>query len=165
MRGPDRLLVFLFGSLTALAVAACSSGTATSSPTPGASPAGGSPAAGQTVDVTLQEWAVVPASESVAAGDVSFAVTNNGPEDVHEFVVLKTDLDAGDLPSDDTGAVDEAGEGITVIDEIEDIPVGESQDLSVVLDAGHYVLLCNIYDETEQEAHYTMGMRTNFTVE
>jgi uncharacterized cupredoxin-like copper-binding protein len=166
MRSPDRLLVFLIGSLAALALAACSSRTATSSPTSGgASPAGGSPAAGQTVDVTLQEWAVVPASDSVAAGDVSFAVTNNGPEDVHEFVVLKTDLDAGDLPTDDTGAVDEAGEGITVIDEIEDIPVGESQDLSVALDAGHYVLLCNIYDETEQEAHYTMGMRTNFTVE
>ena len=84
---------------------------------------------------------------------------------VHEFVVLKTDLDAGDLPTDDTGAVDEAGEGITVIDEIEDIPVGESQNLSVSLDAGHYVLLCNIYSEDEQEAHYTMGMRTNFTVE
>ena len=166
MRSPDRLLVFLIGSLAALALAACSSGTATSSPTSGgASPAGGSPAAGQTVDVTLQEWAVVPASDSVAAGDVSFAVTNNGPEDVHEFVVLKTDLDAAALPTDDTGAVVEAGEGITVVDEIEDIPVGESQDLSVALDAGRYVLLCNIYDETEQEAHYTMGMRTNFTVE
>ena len=59
----------------------------------------------------------------------------------------------------------EEGEGITVVDEIEDIPVGESQDLSVSLDAGHYVLLCNIYSEDEQEAHYTKGMRTNFTVE
>ena len=165
MRSPGRLLVFVFGSLAAVALAGCG-GTATSSPTPaGASPAGGSPAAGQTVDVTLQEWAVVPASESVAAGDVTFAVANTGPEDVHEFVVLKTDLDAGALPTDETGAVVEAGEGITVIDEIEDIPVGESQDLTVALDAGKYVLLCNIYDETEQEAHYTMGMRTNFTVE
>ena len=99
------------------------------------------------------------------AGDVTFAVTNTGPEDIHEFVVLKTDLDAGALPVDDTGAVSEEGEGITVVDEIEDIPVGESQDLSVSLDAGHYVLLCNIYSEDEQEAHYTQGMRTNFTVE
>jgi uncharacterized cupredoxin-like copper-binding protein len=166
MRSPTRLLVFVCGSLAALALAACSSGTATSGPTAaGASPAGGSPAAGQAVDVTLQEWAVSPASESVAAGDVTFTVSNTGPEDVHEFVVLKTDLDAGALPTDATGAVDEEGEGITVIDEIEDIPVGESQDLSVALDAGHYVLLCNIYTEAEQEAHYTLGMRTNFTVE
>ena len=163
MRGAGRLLVFLFGSFAALALAACSSGTATSSPAPAGD--GGSPAAGQTVDVTLQEWAVVPASTSVAAGDVTFAVTNDGPEDPHEFVVLKTDLDAGALPTDATGAVDEAGEGITVIDEIEDIPVGESPDLTVALDAGKYVLLCNIYEESEQESHYQMGMRTNFTVE
>jgi hypothetical protein len=33
------------------------------------------------------------------------------------------------------------------------------------MQAGTYVLLCNIYDETEQEAHYAMGMRTSFTVE
>ena len=104
--------------------------------------------------------------ESVAAGNVTFAVTNIGPEDEHEFVVMKTDLDAAELPTGETGAVDEAGEGIeTVVDEIEGIPVGESRDLSVALDAGHYVLLCNIYDETEQEAHHALGMRTNFTVE
>jgi uncharacterized cupredoxin-like copper-binding protein len=163
MRSPGRLLVFLFGSLIALATAACGAGTTTSSPAPAGD--GGSPAAGQSIDVTLQEWAVVPAAGSVAAGDVTFAVSNTGPEDIHEFVVLKTDLDAGALPVDDTGAVAEGGEGITVIDEIEDIPVGETQDLSVALDAGHYVLLCNIYDETEQEAHYELGMRTNFTVE
>ena len=30
--------------------------------------------------------------------------------------------------------------------------------------AGKYVLLCNIYEETDKEAHYTMGMRTAFTV-
>jgi uncharacterized cupredoxin-like copper-binding protein len=165
MRSPGRFLVFLLGSGAALALAACGSGTTTSSPPAGASPSAGGPGAGQTVDVKLQEWAVVPAAESVAAGNVTFAITNTGPEDVHEFVVLKTDLDAGALPTDDSGAVEEAGEGMEVIDEVEDLPVGESQDLAVALDAGHYVLLCNIYDDTEQEAHYRMGMRINFTVE
>ena len=154
----------VLGVICVLALAACSSGSATSSPAPaGSVPAGGSPAAGA-VQVTLQEWAVLPAEESVTAGDVTFQVSNTGPEDVHEFVVLKTDLDAGALPTDDTGAVDEAGEGIQVVDEIEDIPVGESQDVTVSLDAGKYVLLCNIYEETEQESHYQLGMRTNFTV-
>jgi len=33
------------------------------------------------------------------------------------------------------------------------------------LEAGKYVLLCNIYSAEEQEAHYEMGMFTNFTVE
>jgi len=153
------------GLLSILVLAACSSGGGAASPAPaGSAPAAGSPAAG-TVAVTLQEWAVVPASASAAAGDVTFQVSNTGPEDVHEFVVLKTDLDAGALPTDDTGAVVEAGEGIEVIDEIEDIPVGESQDLTVSLEAGKYVLLCNIYSAEEQEAHYALGMRTNFTVE
>ena len=153
----------VLGLLSALLLVACSSGSESPAPA-GSPPAGGSPAAGA-VAVTLQEWAVLPEPASAAAGDVTFQVSNTGPEDVHEFVVLKTDLDAGALPTDDTGAVVEEGEGIEVIDEIEDIPVGESQDLTVSLEAGKYVLLCNIYSAEEQEAHYEMGMRTNFTVE
>jgi hypothetical protein len=37
--------------------------------------------------------------------------------------------------------------------------------LTVDLDAGNYALICNIWTEEEQEAHYSMGMRTAFTVE
>ena len=105
-----------------------------------------------------------PASDTAPAGSVTFQVTNDGPGDVHEFVVLKTDLDPGALPTDANGAVTEAGEGIEVVDEIEDIAVGASPELTVTLAAGKYVLLCNIYDETEKEAHYKMGMRVGFTV-
>jgi uncharacterized cupredoxin-like copper-binding protein len=79
--------------------------------------------------------------------------------------VIKTDLAPDALPTDENGAVEEEGEGMEVIDEIEDIPVGETQTLTVDLDAGNYVLICNIFDEEEQEAHYSMGMRTAFTVE
>jgi uncharacterized cupredoxin-like copper-binding protein len=120
---------------------------------------------GGTVQVTLQEFSVIPAQESVSAGEVTFEVENTGPEDVHEFVVIKTDLAPDALPTDENGAVEEEGEGMEVIDEIEDIPVGETQTLTVDLDAGNYVLICNIFDEEEQEAHYSMGMRTAFTVE
>lgn len=118
------------------------------------------------VAVALQEWAVVPAQSSAPAGDVTFEVTNDGPEDIHEFVVVRTDLDPAELPVDENGVVDEEGEGIIeVVDEIEDIPVGDSQDLTVSLEAGNYVLLCNIWSEDEQEAHYQMGMRVAFTVD
>ena len=34
---------------------------------------------GTSVDVTLHEFAVLPAQESAPAGDVTFAVTNEGP--------------------------------------------------------------------------------------
>ena len=159
-------LPFALGVVTVLAIAACASGTGAPSQTSAgvASPAG-SPAAGAaTVQVSLQEWAVVPASESAAAGAVTFEVKNVGPEDKHEFVIIKTDLDPGALPTDANGAVDETGGGMTVVDEVEEIAVGQMETLTATLAGGEYVLICNIYDETEKEAHYKMGMRTAFTV-
>lgn len=109
---------------------------------------------------------MVPDADSAPAGSVTFNVTNDGPADVHEFVVMRTDLAPDALPVDETGTVDEAGEGIIeVVGEIEDIAVGDSPSLTVDLEAGSYVLLCNIYSEEESEAHYAQGMRVAFTVE
>jgi uncharacterized cupredoxin-like copper-binding protein len=126
----------------------------------------GEPASGGTVEVTLQEFAVGVEPAEVAAGPVTFEVTNNGPEDVHEFVVISTDLDPTALPTDKDGAVEEDGKGMEVVDEIEDIPVDDSQTLTVDLEAGPYVLICNIVQEEEAglEAHYSEGMRAGFTV-
>jgi uncharacterized cupredoxin-like copper-binding protein len=120
---------------------------------------------GGTVEVTLQEFAVIPAPGSISSGEVSFEVTNEGPDDVHEFVVFKTDLAPDALPTVEDGSVDEEGEGLELIDEIEDMAVGDSETLTVSLDAGSYALICNIYDEDEQESHYQEGMRVAFTVE
>jgi uncharacterized cupredoxin-like copper-binding protein len=108
----------------------------------------------------------VPEADSTSAGEVTFEVTNDGPEDIHEFVVIKTDLDVAELATDADGAVDEAGEGMEVIDEIEDLAVGASETLMLTLEAGSYVLICNIVEEEdgETEAHYALGMRTAFTV-
>jgi uncharacterized cupredoxin-like copper-binding protein len=143
----------------AIVITACTTGQA--SPVPASA---GPTAAAGTVQVTLQEWAVLPVPASTPAGDVTFQVTNTGPADVHELVIVKTDLDPTALPTDDAGKVAEGGSGMEVIDEIEDIAVGQTEELKVTLDAGKYVLLCNIYDETEKEAHYQMGMRIAFEV-
>jgi uncharacterized cupredoxin-like copper-binding protein len=120
-----------------------------------------------TVDVTVQEFAVIPASTSAPAGDVTFDVTNEGPDDTHEFVVFKTDLAPDALPTAADGSVDEEGEGVELIDEIEDIAVGDTPTLTVSLDAGSYVFICNIVEEEGGEtiAHYQQGMRVAFTVE
>lgn len=120
-----------------------------------------------TVDVTLQEFAVIPASSSAPAGDVTFDVTNEGPDDTHEFVVFKTDLAPDALPTAEDGSVDEEGEGVELIDEIEDIAVGDTPTLTVSLDAGSYVFICNIVEEEGGEtiAHYQQGMRVAFTAE
>jgi uncharacterized cupredoxin-like copper-binding protein len=123
-----------------------------------------SPAA-TTIEVSLQEFAVVPSASSAPTGSVTFTVTNEGPSLVHEFVIIRTDLEPGDLPTDENGMVDETADGIEVVDLIEDLPVGEAADLTVDLAAGSYVLVCNVYDADEDTAHYAMGMRTAFTVE
>jgi uncharacterized cupredoxin-like copper-binding protein len=122
-------------------------------------------AEGVILAVTLQEFAVLPSPSSAAAGETTLQVTNDGPDDIHEFVILRTDLDPAELPTDEQGADTEDGEGIEVVDDIEDIPVGETQEVTVTLEAGNYVLLCNIHDEDEDEAHYMMGMRVAFPVQ
>jgi uncharacterized cupredoxin-like copper-binding protein len=119
---------------------------------------------GNTVNVTLQEFAIATDTATVGAGEVVFQATNDGPNDVHEFVVFRTDLGPAELPTDENGAVVETGEGIELIGEIEDIAVGDTPSVTLTLEAGNYVFICNIWDEAEQEAHYQEGMRTTFTV-
>jgi uncharacterized cupredoxin-like copper-binding protein len=131
-------------------VAGCASGGASPSAAPASSAAGGS-----SVAVELSEWKVVPAPATAAAGPVSFAVTNKGTT-IHEFVVVKTDMKADSLPVVDH-KIDESA--LTPVDEIEDIEAGANPTLDVDLDAGHYVLLCNI------ETHYEQGMYADFDVQ
>jgi hypothetical protein len=119
------------------------------------------------VDVTLQEYSVILAADSAPAGEVTFDVENTGPNDPHEFVVIRTDLAPDALPTSDDGSVDEEGVGIDVIGEIEAFPVGETHSATFDLEAGGYVFICNVVEEDdgETEAHYQQGMRTAFTVE
>ena len=152
-------LLSMLAALTLIAAACDSDEDGTAS--------GGAGGGGTTVEVTLQEFAVLPAEDSAPAGDVTFSVANEGPEDTHEFVVFRTDLAPDALPTAPDGSVDEEGEGVELIDEIEDITVGDSPTLTVPLEAGSYVLICNIVEDEEDETivHYQQGMRAGFTVE
>jgi len=109
-----------------------------------------------TVAVTLVDFSVTPDPDSAPAGETTFDVTNDA-EQVHEFVVFQTDLAADQLPTDENGDVDEAGEGVALVDEIEDIEGGSTQSLTVNLEAGSYVLICNL------PGHYQQGMHASFT--
>jgi uncharacterized cupredoxin-like copper-binding protein len=120
---------------------------------------------GGTVEVTLVEYAIAANPSSIPAGEVTFQVTNEGPEDLHELYVFRTDLAPDQLPTNPDGTVDEDAEGIELVGETEEFPPGESRTLTLNLEAGSYVLVCNIYEEEEQEAHYAEGMRASFTVE
>jgi uncharacterized cupredoxin-like copper-binding protein len=148
------------------ASAVATSGTAASVPA-SATAASPAPSGTTSVSVGLQEFAIVPSVASVPAGTVKFVAKNSGPDDIHEMVVLRTDLDAAALPVDKDGKADEEGDGITSIGETGDVAVGETKEASFDLAPGKYVLICNIV-QTEPdgsiEAHYKVGMRTAFTV-
>jgi uncharacterized cupredoxin-like copper-binding protein len=131
-------------TLLAVMVVACAGPTASPTPAPAAGP----------ITATLTEFHVKLSAARVKAGEVTFNITNSGSID-HEFVVLKTDTRASALPQAD-GTVPEGD--MELMGEAEDITPGSSQDLTLTLPAGHYVILCNV------EGHYSGGMWLDLTV-
>jgi uncharacterized cupredoxin-like copper-binding protein len=109
------------------------------------------------VGVELVDFEITPEETSLPAGEVSFDVHNDANQ-VHEFVVARTDLQSGDLPTGDDGNVSEETDQLEVVDEIEDIEGGASPTLTVDLAPGHYVLFCNL------PGHYQQGMHADLTV-
>ena len=172
--------VVLIGGGMALAVACGGNGNNDNNPTATEAATGGSPTAMETpsgtgtpqamaspgtmapneVHVAETEFKMAPeegaALPSPAAGEIKFEVHNNGTV-AHSFYIVKTDLDEGSLPMSGQ-TVDENGTGVKFVKEIENIDAGKIADLSATLDAGKYVLICNI------AGHYSQGMHTSFTV-
>ncbi len=103
----------------------------------------------------MVEFAVNPAQDTVDAGALTFSVSNDGTE-AHTFRVIKTDLAPDALPTANA-LVDEAQ--LDVVASIPEFAAGETQEVSVDLEAGSYVLICNV------PGHYDLGMRVAFTVE
>ena len=125
---------------------------------------GSSDGGGSEVDVKLDEFSIALEGKP-STGEVTFKIENTGKE-THEFVVFRTDLSLTALPTADDGSVDEEGDGIELVDEAEDIAAGDSADLKVNLDAGSYVVVCNVVekDDGKTESHYQKGMRAAVTV-
>ena len=109
------------------------------------------------VGVTEADYSITVDGDSAPAGDVTFDIQNDAGQ-IHEFVVFQTDLAPDALPTDDAGDVDEEGDGVTHIDEVENIEGGGTGTLTVKLDPGNYVLICNL------PSHYKQGMHAGFSV-
>jgi len=90
------------------------------------------------------------------AGDVTFKIKNDSSAEVHELVVLRTDLPANQLTLRADGGVDE--EKFESAGEQGDIAAAKSTDLTLKLTPGHYALICN------QPGHYAAGMHLDFVV-
>lgn len=115
------------------------------------------------VTVVLQEWAIIPEVDSVAAGQVYFLADNRGPEDPHELVIIRTDADPAKLPVRE-GIVPE--DEVEMIGEIRPFAAGSQASGVFELAPGNYALICNIAEEEDGaiESHYELGMRVAFKV-
>jgi uncharacterized cupredoxin-like copper-binding protein len=134
-------------AVAALGAVACSSSSSTSGSSAGGSDSGD-------VAATEKDFEIDLASSSAPAGSVTFNISNEGPS-THEFVIVQTDDAPDALPTKD-GEVDE--DKLTVVDEQEDIAPSTTAALTTTLDAGSYVIICNI------PGHYQSGMHAAFTV-
>jgi uncharacterized cupredoxin-like copper-binding protein len=109
------------------------------------------------VNVTLSDFAVELDPATATAGDVVFVASNEGAE-THEFEIFRIegDTDPTALPVEDNVA---DTEGLTLLDEVEDVTPGGSAELTVNLDAGAYAVICNL------PGHYAQGMFATLDVE
>jgi uncharacterized cupredoxin-like copper-binding protein len=106
------------------------------------------------VEVSLRDDAVTLSPASGDAGSLTFAATNDGTE-THEIEIFRGDVDPATLPVEDNVA---STEGLELVDEIEDITPGSTANLTVDLDAGTYVVMCNL------PGHFERGMHAVFEV-
>jgi len=166
MRTAPKLVAALAG-MTLILLSACSSDSSSSSSSAGtsstSSTAGSTAMGGTTVAVGLTDYAISVSPATGPAGELTFEISNTATQE-HEMVILKTDLSPEALPTKDDGTLDEEGAGVEPIDEVEGVQAATTETLTVDLESGSYVLVCNIYNDKTGEAHYPLGMRASFTV-
>ena len=114
--------------------------------------AAGAGAGSASVKVTLKEFELVPVPASVRAGKVTFVARNTGAL-THELVVIRTTRAPAKLPvsggkASEKGRVGESG----------DVKPGTTRKVTLTLEPGRYVLICNV------AGHYQAGQRAAFVV-
>jgi uncharacterized cupredoxin-like copper-binding protein len=146
---------------------ACSSSSKESpSATKTGSPVAGTSESGQSaLAATLVDYKILLPKTPAKSGDVTFNVTNSGAT-IHELVVLKTDLAPAVLPTKADGSANEDATEVTNVGETGDMAAGASMPLTIDLQPGHYVFICNVVQTTNGQtvSHYEKGMTGEFTV-
>ena len=122
----------------------------------------GPSAAGETVHVVLNNsdadhMTMTVDQTSVKAGEVTFDVVNQSTDTVHEMLVVRSEGAGKELPYDakDEKVIEEDTQDLG---EVADLDPGKGGTLTVTLEPGDYVLLCN------EPGHYKHGMTANFAV-
>jgi len=145
-----RALALSLAAVATATLVACGGSTAEKAP------AGGAPAGGTatTVKATLTEFSIALAPATVKAGQVKFDATNGGAL-AHELIAVKSDLASDKLPVKD-GVVEMSG--LKSSGTIAQFDAGKSASGTFNLEAGKYIVFCNI------AGHYQGGMHTTLTV-
>lgn len=107
-----------------------------------------------TIGGSMKEWSILLDRATAPHGSVHLQMRNEGHE-VHELIVVRTDLAPDALPMKGD-RVDE--DQLKSMGEIQEFSGGKVEGKTFDLSAGKYVLFCNI------PGHYQQGMRTGFTV-
>lgn len=108
-------------------------------------------------DMGMAPMGITVSTDSVPAGEVTFAVTNTSKEVIHEMVLSPLASPDAVLPFDEANAkVDEDAAGH--LGEVAELDPGAKGSLTLTLKPGLYILFCNI------PGHFTSGMWTLVTV-
>ncbi|MEA2971667.1 MAG: hypothetical protein QOG82_125 [Actinomycetota bacterium] len=113
----------------------------------------------KTVSVELKEYSFTPPTVELAAGVLTFAVTNAGTLN-HELAFLPG---GGEVPLNTSGNPDEGALGTAGAFELEAFGPGLSCEATYDLKPGTYTLFCIVTDDDGQ-THLQKGMRGQLTV-
>jgi uncharacterized cupredoxin-like copper-binding protein len=112
----------------------------------------------RTIDLSISEYAIDTESSPLPHGDTELKATHVGAE-AHDLVVLRTELAPDALPTTADDTVDQEAEGLEVVGTFGEIEPGEVVSLTLDLEAGTYVIICNV------PTHYEQGMRAAIALE
>src|SRR3569833_3682836 len=108
-------------------------------------------------DMSKAMMGVFAVPSTVPAGEVTFTATNRSTDTIHEMILIKVTDPKKALPyvaADSKVDEDAAGH----LGEVSELDPGKSGSLTMKLDPGTYMLLCNV------PGHYMAGMWTTVTV-
>jgi uncharacterized cupredoxin-like copper-binding protein len=109
------------------------------------------------IDLSLATMGIKLSQDSAPHGVVSFKVTNDSKDTIHEMIVMLLADPGQPLPYiADEKRVDEDKAGDK--GEVSELDPGQSGSLTLNLQPGKYLLICNV------AGHYEAGMWTEFTV-
>src|SRR6478609_2409591 len=101
----------------------------------------GGSAGPETLSANLTDTGIQVSSATLPAGTITFHIANSSAAELHEFVIIRTDLNADQLPQAADGSIDE--EKLSSPGEKGDIAAGQAGDLTLTLPAGRYMFICN----------------------